>query len=289
MRLSLLPAVSLAAGSAYAADCNGNSALCSRAYSKVSFVGSHNAPFQGVGPADNQLTSVADQLDQGIRFLQAQTHDKDGTVEMCHTECVLEDAGSLADYLGTIKSWVDGNANEVLTLLITNGDAIDITKFGDAFTSSGLDKYVYTPEVQLGLDDWPTLGDLISAGTRVVVFMDYNMDTSKVPYILDEFAYYFETPFDPVEDQLSGCDIDRPSGASADGRMFLANHNKNVEILPDVLIPDLVNAADTNSVESITAQTDTCNTSYGRNPNVVLLDWVSIGDAISVQNQLNGL
>lgn len=97
------------------------------------------------------------------------------------------------------------------------------------------------------------------------------MDTSKVPYILDEFAYYFETPFDPTEDILSGCGVDRPSGVSADGRMFLANHNRNVEVLPDVLIPDLVEAHNTNSVESITEQTDTCKSSYGRVPNVVLV------------------
>ncbi|KAI0007436.1 PLC-like phosphodiesterase [Xylariaceae sp. FL0662B] len=270
MRPIAIPVLALAAG-VLAADCNGHAELCDRAYSKVSFVGSHNSPFQGIGPSDNQLTSVQEQLDQGVRFLQAQTQDKDGSPQMCHTSCVLKDAGSLQEYLASVKTWVDGHADDVVTLLITNPDAIDIDKFGDAFAATGLDAYVFTPEAALALDDWPTLGELIAAGTRVVVFMDYNMDTSKVPYILDEFAYYFETPFDPTEDQLTQCGIDRPAGASADGRMFLANHNLNVEILPDVLIPDLAHAADTNSLDSITAQTDTCSGDYGRNPNVVLV------------------
>lgn len=287
MRGIAFSALALAAGS-LAADCNGHAELCDRIYSDVTFVGAHNSPFVGIGPSDNQFTSPTDQLNEGVRFLQAQTQDKDGAVEMCHTSCILEDAGTLESYLGEIKTWVDGNPNEVVTLLITNPDAIDITKFGDAFTSTGLADYVFTPDTQLTLSEWPTLGNLISSGNRVVVFMDYNMDISKVPYILDEFIYYFETPFSPTEDNFVQCNIDRPSGASADGRMFLANHNLNIEILPDVLIPAPLQASDTNSVASITEQTDICKQNYGRYPNVVLLDFVSQGDTIAVQNQLNG-
>ncbi|KAI3322333.1 PLC-like phosphodiesterase [Xylariaceae sp. AK1471] len=281
-----LPVLALAASAA--ADCNGNAAYCNVAYSKVTFAGSHNSGFVGVGPSDNQLTSVSAQLDQGIRFLTTQTHDKDGVIEMCHTSCTLLDAGTLQDYLGTVKTWVDGHPDDVVTLLITNEDAIDINKFGDAFKAVGLDSYTFTPSGQLGLDDWPTLGDLISSGNRVVVFMDYHSDTSKVPYILDEFAYFFETPFDPQEDQLSICNVDRPAGASADGRLILANHNRNYEVL-GIDLPDVVHAGDTNAVASITAQANTCKGLYGRNPNVVLLDYVSIGQVIDAQNQLNGV
>ncbi|KAK5628983.1 hypothetical protein RRF57_004698 [Xylaria bambusicola] len=259
-----------------------------RIYSKITFAGSHNSGFVGIGPSDNQLASVTAQLNQGIRFLTTQTHDKDGVIQMCHTSCALLDAGPLQDYLGTVKTWVDGHPDDIVTLLITNGDAIDIVKFDDAFKAVGLDTYTFTPSDTLGLDDWPTLGDLISSGNRVIVFMDYNSDTSKVPYILDEFAYYFETPFDPLEDKLSGCNIDRPTGVSADGRLILANHNRNYEVL-GVSLPDLAHAGDTNSVASITAQTNTCNSMYGRIPNVVLLDYVSIGQVIGAQNQLNGV
>lgn len=281
-----LPVLALAAGAA--ADCNGNAAYCDRMYSKVTFAGSHNSGFVGVGPSDNQITSVSDQLDEGIRFLTTQTHDKDGVIQMCHTSCSLLDAGPLQDYLGTVKTWVDGHPDDVVTLLITNEDAIDINKFADAFKAVGLDSYTFTPSGTLGLDDWPTLGDMISSGNRVVVFMDYHSDTSQVSYILDEFTYFFETPFDPHEDALSGCNVDRPAGASPDGRLILANHNRNNEVI-GIDLPDLPNAGDTNSIASITAQTDNCNGLYGRVPNVVLLDYVSIGEVIDAQNQLNGV
>lgn len=282
-------ALALAAGVAQGLNCNGNAALCDRIYSNVSFIGAHDSAFVGVLPTQNQLQDVTGQLTQGVRYLTAQTHDKDGTIELCHTSCALLDAGALQDYLGKINTWLDGNANEVVTLLVTNGDAIDINKFGDVFAAAGLADYAYTPGANLALADWPTLGTLIADGKRLIVFMDYHADTSQVGYILDEFTYYFETPFDPTDASFPQCDVDRPSGASPDGRMFIVNHNLNLEILPDVLIPALTEAGTTNSLSSIIAQSDICISKYQRDPNVVLLDFTSIGDGIAAQNELNGL
>ncbi|ORY65456.1 PLC-like phosphodiesterase [Pseudomassariella vexata] len=282
----VLPALVFAT-SVPALDCNGHAELCNRKYSNISFMGAHNSPFVGVGPADNQLDPVGTQLDGGVRFLTAQTHDKDGAIQLCHTSCALEDAGTLDDFLGTVKTWMGRNVDEVLTLLITNEDAIDINKFGDSFQKLGLDAFAFTPEGDLAMDDWPTLGTLIARSKRLIVFMDYNMNTAQVPYIMDEFKYYFETPFDPTDPDFPQCDIDRPAGASPDGRMFIVNHNLNFEILPGVLIPDLTRIETTNSVGSIIAQSDLCYGKYQRMPNVVLLDFVGLGDAMGAQNVLN--
>lgn len=103
---------------------------------------------------------------------------------------------------------------------------------------------------------------------------DYNADTSKVSYILDEFKYYFETPYDPTEDMLSQCNLDRPGGASPDGRMYIVNHNLNIDIL-GIYIPAIGDASSTNSVSSILAHSDVCVGIYGRNPNVVLVSFSS--------------
>jgi hypothetical protein len=91
-----------------------------------------------------------------------------------------------------------------------------------------------------------------------------------VSYILDEFAYYFETPFDPLEDDFSSCNIDRPSGASASGRMYLVNHNLNIDFL-GLLIPNLAEAGSTNSLSSLLAHADICISDYQRDPNVLLV------------------
>jgi hypothetical protein len=113
----------------------------------------------------------------GIRFLQAQTHhsilDKN-ILELCHTSCWLEDAGTLESFLRTVKDWLDDNANEVVTLLLTNGDSVAISEFGDTFSSSGIDSYAFVPSSSpntLAIDSWPTLGDLILSGKRLIVFL----------------------------------------------------------------------------------------------------------------------
>lgn len=153
------------------AACNGHDELCGKKYSEVNDVGTHDSAFVGNTPTHNQYIGVADQLESGVRFLQAQTHDKDGNIEMCHSFCWELDAGSLTDYLKTVADWIKDKPNEVVTLLLTNQDAIPMDKFDAAFDSAGLKQYVFHPKGKLSKDQWPTLQELIDAGTRVVVFM----------------------------------------------------------------------------------------------------------------------
>jgi hypothetical protein len=160
-------------GSTVSSDvaCNGNAALCSRPYSNVTLIGTHDSAFVGILPTDNQADTVTQQLDAGIRFLQAQTHSKSGVLELCHTSCTELDAGPVTSYLSTIKTWMDGNPNQVVTLLLTNGDSVDVSEFGTAMTTSGLSSYAYTPPSQLSMSEWPTLQELIDEGTRLVMFL----------------------------------------------------------------------------------------------------------------------
>ena len=69
--------------------CNGQTSLCNRKYSNVSFIGAHDSAFVGPLPTQNQDLSVTAQLNGGIRFLQAQTHNVKifgiSNLRMCHT------------------------------------------------------------------------------------------------------------------------------------------------------------------------------------------------------------
>lgn len=159
------------AASAAATACNGNAALCSRQWSNVTQIGTHDSAFVGILPTDNQYESLTAQLNAGIRFLQGQTHLKNGALEMCHTTCTEEDAGTLVSYLTTVTTWMAANPNEVITLLLTNGDSASISLFGSAMQSSGLSAYAYTPPSQLSMSEWPTLQQLIDNDTRLVMFL----------------------------------------------------------------------------------------------------------------------
>ncbi|MCJ1302167.1 hypothetical protein MMC08_004970 [Hypocenomyce scalaris] len=274
--------------------CNGNAALCDRQYSNVTQIGTHDSALVGALPQDNQDESVTAQLNAGIRFLQAQSHvDPFGSLSLCHTSCFLLDAGSVESYLITVKAWLDANPNEVLTLLLTNGDNVNVSMFDAAFTSSGIKSYAFVPASSpntLLFDAWPTLQELITGGTRLVLFLDYGASPATYPYILDEFSYFFETPYDTTDPTFPECSLNRPAGASPDGRMYIINHFLDLDIL-GVDIPD--NAADetTNAATgpgSIGAQSDLCIATYGRAPKGVLVDFFDKGNVLEAQNTLNG-
>jgi len=100
-----------------------------------------------------------------------------------------------------------------------------------------------------------------------------------VPYILDEFAYFFETAYDVTDSSFSSCALDRPGGSSGSGLMMIVNHFLDLDLF-GILIPDNLADAKTNAATgkgSIGAQADLCYTTWGRSPNFVLVDDFNIG------------
>lgn len=111
---------------------------------------------------------------------------------------------------------------------------------------------------------------------------DYEADTTKVSYILPEFQYFFETAYDVTS--FSSCALDRPSGSNGNGLMMMVNHFLDVDIL-GILIPDVVKTPKTNAATgsgSIGEQADLCISTWGRSPNVVLVDNFNIGWSTSM-------
>jgi len=192
----------------------------------------------------------------------------------------------LERYLTTVKGWLDNNPNEVVTLLVTNGDPASVTEYwAPAFESSGIVPYAYIPPSDTqGKANWPTLASMIDAGQRLVVFMDYNSDQMAAPYILAEFEYVWETKYD-VTNNTFPCTVDRGTADS----MLLINHFLDLEFF-GLLIPDREDASTTNSQSSIVANANGClPLNGGLNPTFILLDFVDRGQAIAAGNALNGL
>ena len=80
-------------------------------------------------------------------------------------------------------------------MVLVNSDGVPAATWGAAYETAGLSSYVYTPStVPIAKDDWPTLGSLISAGTRLVNFLAQEADFSSVPFLIDEFSNVWETP-----------------------------------------------------------------------------------------------
>ncbi|RDB16525.1 PI-PLC X domain-containing protein 1 [Hypsizygus marmoreus] len=288
-----------------ASVCNGHSELCSRPYGNTTFLAAHNSFAFSMNPlalARTQEVDVAAQLKLGVRMLQGQAHMMETFtfvtrlvyVPMEVMYCVyslifasnqgLFDGGTVEDYLKKVKTFLDANPNEVLTFIFTNPERLSLPDiWKPAFDNAGVTPFAYIPPSRpVRRNDWPTLGQLIDQGKRVIVFLDAGADGSAggiVDFILPQFEMVWEDPFSPTDANFP-CRVDRSTGPlSTDQHLNLINHNLNVNIIPigdGVLISDRANAPTTNSVNSILAHANGCASfASGRAPNFVLLDYVN--------------
>jgi hypothetical protein len=270
--------------------CNNYPELCARKYSNITQIGCHNSPFVRAGSAAaNQQYPVLDQLNDGVRFLQAQIQwPTNGTVpHLCHTSCDLLDAGPLTDWLRTVRDWVASHPYDVVTVLLGNGNYSTPEKYVPFLEESGITQFAYTPSrVPMSRDDWPTLAQMILSGQRVVLFLDYMANQTAYPWLLDEFSQMWETPFDPV-DTTFPCTVERPPGLGVEDakrRLSLMNHNLNVEVSllgQAILVPAVSQLNVTNGVEgdgSLGVAAANCRDVWGgRAPNVLNVDYYNFG------------
>ena len=291
--------------------CNNSPDLCSRAYSNVTQLGTHNSPFVNNASASNSITftdaanqnvnSVA-QLSAGVRLLTAQVHNNNGAWHLCHTSCSLLDAGTLSAWLSTIKTWMDGNPNEVVTILLVNSDNASAEDLNSEFEAANITSYGYKPpSATAALATWPTLQEMISNDTRLVTFVaSLDASTNTVaPYLLNEFTFVFENPYNVTSLSNFSCVADRPPSVSgqtalaiSSGRLPLMNHFLYESGGFGIEIPDTANISTTNGktgVGSLGAAASDCSAAYGKAPAFLLVDFFDEGSTISVVNSLNGI
>lgn len=96
------------------------------------------------------------------------------------------------------------------------------------------------------------------------------MDESKVDYIINEFDYFWETPFGETDSDFPTCEVDRPENGDPSELMGIMNHMLNYDLL-GIAVPKQEAADETNSEESIQKQVDLCEGQWGEKPNVVLV------------------
>ncbi|KAJ1839129.1 hypothetical protein LPJ73_006863 [Coemansia sp. RSA 2703] len=161
--------------SAAATLCNGHAELCSRPFNEVTFYSTH-ASFAQTSPTKpskpgTQYKSISDQLNDGVRGLHLNIQQGDTATEvvLCYPDCDVNNGGTLQTTLKTVKTWLDANTNDVLTIFL-EGVGTDASPAGviKAFTDTGLDEYALKGKPS----SWPTLSSLIADDTRLVVFVE---------------------------------------------------------------------------------------------------------------------
>lgn len=191
----------------------------------------------------------------------------------------------------------------VVTILLVNSDNASAQDLHAEFEAAQITSYAYTPpSTATAISTWPALQDLIANSTRLVTFVA-SLDSSKntvAPYLLDEFTFVFENPFEVFNLSGFSCVPDRPSAvkgspstAVQSGRLPLMNHFLDTKQSLGLEVPDIGNITTTNNqtgpVGNLGDAATECKKLYGRAPTFILVDFFDQGPAINTIDSLNGI
>lgn len=256
--------------------CNGHEELCERDYDEVAYPMAHNAMSNAEAGwiVPNQNFGITQQLEDGIRAFELDTYDEDGELLLCHSVCL---AGSqpLVDGLDEIAVFLEANPGEVVSIIFEN--YITHAQTAAAFDESELTNFTYAHEVG---KHWPTLGELVEADTRLVVFQEKLPQENEFPWLMNIWDHAWETPFSFSTPEDFICDANRGDPANP---LFILKHFLTATLGGS---PDFAEMVNYNPLFIDRARQ--CEEEGNALPNFVAVDFYDIGDLFDVVDALNG-
>jgi hypothetical protein len=285
--------------------CNGHVELCDRRFDQVVFAATHNSMSSAdrgwIWPAHDR--GIAAQLDSGIRALLVDTHYWEGAEDvldalaelpepatpavvdvvtrvveprpgafLCHNLCRLG-ATPLDEGLGEIARFLDRNPEEVVVLFVQ--DHISAPDMASAMRRSGLRDDVFVKERGEG---WPTLGEMIDDGERLVVLAE-NSGPPPAWYHRG-FALVQETPFRFSGPEEFSCG---PNRGTEHSPLLLMNH------WIERTAPSRADATVVNRQDVIVRRARQCIEQRGMLTNLIAVNFASIGGLLPAVDELNGV
>jgi hypothetical protein len=196
----------------------------------------------------------------------------DEALYMCHGLCETG-ATSFDTTLGDVRAWLATHPDEVMAIFVE--DHVDADDVAAAVTEAGLGPYLHTP---VGGAPFPTLGDMIRAGDRLIVMLEEGDGRPEHPWLVNGFEFVQETPYTfPTVESFSCV----PNRGEPDAPLFQLNHwiAGFTELVSSA---QLVNTADV-----LGARAEQCRDERGLQPTFVAVNYADIGDVIAVVDQLN--
>lgn len=262
--------------------CNGHEVLCTKRYDELVYIMTHNshAHLPVFSPlAANQGQTVTKQLEDGVRALNFKTYYTNNS--NCGPQNVyvyhgFEQLGCItfSSVLQEVKRFMVNNPNDILTIHI-EGSA-SVARMYDVFDDVGLTGYFH---VQTLGQPWPTLGEMINSGKRLVLFTDRNNNDDVVGF---HHSWSFMVDHDYDAQQLSDFNCDWFRG-DPNGGLYLFNH------FITRLTPQEDSARVINTYDKLMGRINECLNYHSRRPTFIHLDFYEHGDALRVVDELNGV
>ena len=191
---------------------------------------------------------------------------------LCHGPCTFGHS-RLLDGLCTITRFLDTHPDEVFSIIFENH--IEDADTDAMLEASGLREYLYTHPTGT---PWPTLGEMIASGKRVVAFLERGGGSPAYLHPAWGDGNIWDTPYTFNSVEAFTCALNR---GRAENPLFLVNH---------WLSPaNATNAAKVNFEDVLGARVDACTAEAGRPPTFLGIDFYEVGDLFAVVNRANGL
>ena len=253
--------------------CNGLPALCDRPLDEVAFLRTHNSHAseeRGYSTlAWNHFEAMPTQLEDGVRAVNMDVYLYEGVMMVCHGFCEL----GLQRFdliLAELTDFLDDHPNEVVLLSLQNEAPWSETLASLRTAGIGALAWSHTPG-----DLWVTLGEMLDADRPLLVSAgggpaDAPDWLHRDGDILWGDHWGAETPKD------LDCELENPR---FDGGLYFFN---NVLTAP-IASPDLAEQVN----PDLGGRLAGCMAEHGRIPNVVSVDFYSLGDTVSAVRALN--
>jgi hypothetical protein len=215
-------------------------------------------------------------LDSALRLRSALHLTLRGAVApyLCHALCELGSTPML-DSMIAVRQWMQAHPREVVTFIIE--DSVSPADTATVFRNAGLLPFVHT---EAAGQPWPTLGDMITSGRRLQVFMQRSGGGAAAPWLVKAFDWIQDTPYDNASAAALNCR--RLRGAAGNSLLLINN-------ILTRFATRVSDSARINAFGALYPYVTRCKTERGQLPNFIAVDYYNKGDVLAVVNRLNGV
>ena len=192
----------------------------------------------------------------------------------------------LVNIFETVKSFLDKNPREVVTIFMQTFGTVDANLLKSAAVKAGVTAMCYK---HTGVDKpWPTLLELINKGTRLVIFAD--MDTSNIPYYnnlgeyKDESNYSFGDVAALQSYNIQAEPFNNEPAATLKNKIFRMPNSVTTGLAGDMNM-----AKQANEYNFLMTRVEAAKKRIGKYPNSISVDFYELPafDALKVANDCN--